>query len=64
MAEVNWDRQVKLIDLAWKIVDGLKYNPVDKPEAIIDIRTKYFDQAFKALHKTVSGGATSSPTNY
>ena len=56
MAEYDPSREVKLIELAWKVVDPLIVQPsLSSPEEIIELKTKWFDKAYKALSKTVLG---------
>lgn len=56
MAEINPQVQVALIDLAWKIINTGGARERDLPsvqEAKITELTKRFDEAYKAILKTV-----------
>jgi len=57
MAEYDFAQvQIRMIDLAWEWVSK-RTPPVkgDRPDAIIEELAKYFDQAYKAITKTVAG---------
>lgn len=57
MAEYDFAQvQIRMIDLAYKITSDLhSMIPTSAPEKTIEERTRWFDQAYKAISKTVAG---------
>ncbi|MFC2025347.1 hypothetical protein ACFLTG_02930 [Chloroflexota bacterium] len=55
--------QIRIIDLAAEWVASLKFEP-EKPEEIIKLKAKRFDQAYQDIVKTVlSSGLEEAPSS-